>query len=255
MQVRENKVKQILNSGGTIFSSSVRLPEPGLCEILGYAGFDFVLLDGEHGAVDKASIDRMTQSCFAADTVPVVRVLHNDDPETIMHMLDLGVQGILIPHCRTADDALALKQAAFYAPEGNRGFGPGRGTKWGRVALTDYFQSINETILLLALIEDPEGVENVEDIAAAGLDCLWVGTGDLAMSFGVPGERKHPKVMQAVEKVLAACQKHNVACGFPAGDAEEAAWAKEKGFRAIGFGCAENYIMRTARQFLEPLGR
>lgn len=254
MQVRENKVKQILNSGGTIYSSSTRLPEPGLCEILGYAGFDFVLLDGEHGAVDKSSIDRMTQSCFAADTVPVVRVLHNNDPETVMHMLDLGVQGVLIPHCRTAEDARALKKAALYPPEGNRGFGPGRGTRWGRVSTEDYFQKINGTILLLALIEDPEGVDNIEEIATTGLDCLWVGTGDLAMAYGVPGQRKHPQVMEASEKILAACKKHNVACGYPVGDLEEAEWARAKGYRAIGFGCAENYIMKTSRQFLEPLG-
>ena len=94
MQVRENKVKQILNSGGTIFSSSVRLPEPGLCEILGYAGFDFVLLDGEHGAVDNSSIDRMTQSCFAADTVPVVPLLprnkSNQWPRSIFRRAAIG---------------------------------------------------------------------------------------------------------------------------------------------------------------------
>jgi len=138
MHVRENKLKQIWRSGGTVFSSSVRLAEPGLCEILGYAGFDFVLLDGEHGAIDAGAVDRMTQSCFAGGTVPVVRVLRNNDPEAVMHSLDLGAQGILIPHCRSA---------------------------------------------------------------------------------------------------------------------EEAAWARDQGYRAIGFGGAENYVMNTARQFLEAMGR
>ena len=122
--MRENKVLQTLRSGGTVFSSSVRLPESGLCEILGYAGFDFVLLDGEHGAVDASTLDRMVQSCYAGGTVPVVRMLRPRDAEGVMHALDLGVQGILIPHCRTADDARALRQAALYPPAGNRGFGP-----------------------------------------------------------------------------------------------------------------------------------
>src|SRR5262245_56704285 len=75
MPVRKNKVKQILRAGGTVYSSSVRLPEPGLCELLGYAGFDFVLIDGEHGAVNAATIDLLVQGCFAGRTVPVVRVL------------------------------------------------------------------------------------------------------------------------------------------------------------------------------------
>ena len=75
--VRTNPVKSLLDAGGTIYSSSDRLTDPGLCEILGYAGFDFVLLDGEHGAMDPSSIDRLVQGCFAGGTVPIVRVLKN----------------------------------------------------------------------------------------------------------------------------------------------------------------------------------
>ena len=255
MQVRKNTVKQILSSGGTVVSSSVRLPEPGLCEILGYAGFDFVLLDGEHGAMDASTIDRLTQACYAGDTVPIVRVPKNNDAEAVMLPLDLGVQGILIPHCRTADDARALQQASFYPPRGARGFGPGRGARWGRVASDDYFADVNDTIVLLALIEDIEGVENVDEIAATGLDVLWVGTGDLALAYGIPGKRDHPQVMDAARRILEACQLHNVAAGFPAHSADDAAWAREQGYRAIGFGGAEQYVMQHGRQFLETMGR
>jgi 2-keto-3-deoxy-L-rhamnonate aldolase RhmA len=255
VQIRPNRAKEILNAGGTLFTSSVRLPEPGLCELLGYAGFDFVLLDGEHGAADAATIDRLIQGCFAGNTVPIVRVLRNDDPEAVMHALDLGAQGILMPHCRSAADARRLKRAALYPPSGNRGFGPGRGTLWGRVALDEYFETINDTILLLALIEDPEGVDLIDEIAPCGIDVLWVGTGDLAMAYGVPGQRQHPRVLEAAAKVLAACQRHNVAAGFPVGSLEEARWARDQGYRAIGFGGAEQYVMQASRQFLEPLGR
>jgi 2-keto-3-deoxy-L-rhamnonate aldolase RhmA len=255
MTVRENKAKQILRTGGTIYSSSVRLPESGLCELLGYAGFDFVLIDGEHGAVDAPTIDRLVQGCFAGGTVPVVSVLRNDEPEAVMKALDLGAQGVLIPHCRTAADARRLQQAAFYAPRGKRGFGPGRGSKWGLVPTPEYFATIDDTILLLALIEDVAGVENIDEIAAVGLDILWVGTGDLASDLGVPGQTGHPKVMEAAARVLAACRKHNVACGFPARDMEAAQWAREQGYRAIGFGCAEQYVMQMSRKFLEAAGR
>jgi 2-keto-3-deoxy-L-rhamnonate aldolase RhmA len=255
VQVRSNRAKEILKAGGTLFTSSVRLPEPGLCELLGYAGFDFVLLDGEHGAADAATIDRLVQGCFAGNTVPIVRVLRNDDPEAVMHALDLGAQGILLPHCRSAADARHLRSAALYPPLGNRGFGPGRGTLWGRVALGDYFATINDAVLLLALIEDPEGVEAIDEIAPCGIDVLWVGTGDLAMAYGVPGQRQHPRVLQAAERILDACQRQGVAAGFPVGSVEEANWAREQGYRAIGFGGAEQYVMQASRQFLEPLGR
>jgi 2-keto-3-deoxy-L-rhamnonate aldolase RhmA len=251
MPVRENKARRILRSGGTIFSSSLRLPEPGLCEILGIAGFDFVLIDGEHGATSAETIDRLVLGCFAGDTTPVVRVLRNDEPEAVMKALDLGAQGVLIPHCRTADDARRLQQSAYYPPRGKRGYGPGRGAKWGLVPTEEYFRTIDEEILLIALIEDVAGVENIEEIAAVGLDVLWVGTGDLAADLGVPGQTDHPRVMEAADRVLAACRRHNVACGFPARDIEAGRRAREQGYRAIGFGCAEHYVMQTARRFLE----
>jgi len=253
--IRSNPVKQTLDAGGTIYSSSVRLTDPGLCEILGYAGFDFVLLDGEHGAIDPSSIDRLVQGCYAGGTLPVVRVLRNNDAEAVMHALDLGVQGVLIPHCRTVEDAAALRDAAMYPPEGHRGFGPARGLKWGRVSIEDYFATVNDTVVLLALIEDPEGVENVESIAAAGLlDVLWVGTGDLAMAYGHPGERDHPDVMAAAQRVLDACLAHNVAAGYPARTPEEAVWARDQGYRAIGYAGAETYVMKQSREFLEFVG-
>jgi 4-hydroxy-2-oxoheptanedioate aldolase len=255
VQVRPNRAKQILSAGGTVFSSSVRLPEPGLCELLGYGGFDFVLLDGEHGAADATTIDRLVQGCFAGGTVPIVRVLRNDDPEAVMHALDLGAQGILLPHCRSAADARRLRDAALYPPLGTRGFGPGRGALWGRVPLDNYFSAINETILLLVLIEDPEGVEAIDEIAPCGIDVLWVGTGDLAMAYGVPGQRQHARVLQSASRILEACKRHNVVAGFPVGSVEEAKWAREQGYRAIGFGGAEQYLMQASRQFLEPLGR
>jgi 4-hydroxy-2-oxoheptanedioate aldolase len=126
---------------------------------------------------------------------------------------------------------------------------------WGAVGTDDYFRTINETILLLALIEDPEAVEHVDAIAAAGLDVLWVGTGDLALSYGVPGQRKHPRVLEAAQRILDACRRHNVAAGYPVADAEEARWAAAEGFRAIGFGGAEHYVMSTSRAFLEAVRR
>ncbi len=250
MPIRSNRVKQKLRAGEVVFSSSVRLPEPGLCEVLGYAGWDFVLLDGEHGAMDATTLDRLVQSCFAGGTTPIVRVLRPNDAESVMHALDLGAQGVLMPHCRTADDARRLKQAGLYPPEGNRGFGPGRGTLWGRVAGDEYLAAANSETVLLALVEDPEAIDNIDAIAAVRPDGLWVGVGDLALGYGVGTDRDHPLVTQASAKILAACQKQGIACGYPARNAEEARWAIEQGYRLIGFGGAEQYVMSESRRFL-----
>ena len=250
MTIRLNHVKQKLKAGETVWSSSVRLPDPGLCELLGYAGWDFVLLDGEHGAVDASTLERLVIGCYAGNTTPIVRVLRPNDSEAVMHALDLGAQGVLIPHCRTVSDAQGLISAGMFPPRGTRGFGPGRAAMWGRVSGPDYLKAANDEVVLLALIEDPEGVENVEAIAAAGLDGLWVGTGDLALGYGVGGERDHPKVQQAAERILAACLKNNVACGYPARSVEEGRRAAAQGYRLIGFGGAEQYVMSESRRFL-----
>lgn len=253
--VRLNRARQILLEGGVVFSSSVRLPAPGLCELLGFAGFDFVLLDCEHGAADAATIDTLVMGCHSGGTVPVVRVLKNDEPEAMMQVLDLGAQGVLIPHCRSADDARRLKQAVAYPPAGTRGFGPGRAAKWGLISTSDYLTAIDDTVLTIALVEDPEGIERATEIARVGLDVLWVGTSDLACALGVPGQPGHPRVMEAAGVVLRACQAAGIACGFPARDPAQAVWAKEVGYRAIGYGCAEQYVMQASRQFLQGVGR
>jgi 4-hydroxy-2-oxoheptanedioate aldolase len=141
----------------------------------------------------------------------------------------------------------------MYPPRGNRGFGPGRGTRWGRVSGADYLKQANDEVVLLALVEDPEGVENIESIAAGGLDGLWVGVGDLALGYGVGADRDHPLVTQAAERILAACQKHGIACGYPARNAEEGRRAAAQGYRLIGFGGAEQYVMAESRRFLNEV--
>jgi 4-hydroxy-2-oxoheptanedioate aldolase len=251
MTIRPNRVKQKLKAGEVVWSSSVRLPDAGLCELLGYAGWDFVLLDGEHGAVDAATLERLIIGCYAGNTVPIVRVLRPNDPEAIMHALDLGAQGVLMPHCRTADDAKRLRTYSMYPPRGRRGFGPGRGALWGRISGTDFVNRANDEVVTIALIEDPEGVENIDEIAAVELDGLWVGTGDLALGYGVGANRDHPQVLAAAERILAACRKHNVACGYPARSIEEGRRAAAQGYRLIGFGGAEQYVMSESRRFLE----
>ena len=252
MPVRPNRAKDIIRQGGCLVSTAVRLPEPSLVEILGYAGFDFVLIDGEHGSIGWSDMERMILAAHASDTVRVVRVLKNE-PEMIMRSLDLGAQGILIPHCCTAEDARCFKQGSLYAPQGTRGVGPGRSKQWGVVGNEEYYQTINDQVLLLAMIEDPEAIDNIEAIAQEGLDVLWVGTGDLAASYGVPGQLTHPKVVEASQRVLEVGIQYNIAVGWPAQSPEDAARAASKGYRAIGCGGAEGYVMAGAQSYLKVM--
>jgi 4-hydroxy-2-oxoheptanedioate aldolase len=228
----------------------VRLPEPGLVEALGYAGFDYVLIDGEHGAIGLAEMERMILAAYAAATTPIVRVLKNE-PELVMQALDLGAMGVLVPHVCTEADARRFREGALYAPDGRRGVGVGRGACWGAVSMAEYFQTINSEIVLMAMIEDAEAIENIEAIAAVGLDILFVGTHDLAASYGLLGQVAHPRVLAAGDRVVAAGKRWNRAIGFPARNPADAGEALRRGYRAIGYGSAEGYVVQHGRAFLD----
>ncbi len=254
MPIRQNKLKRLLSEGNTVFGSSVRLPEPGLVEALGYAGFDYVLIDGEHGSMDWADMERMILAAHAADTTPIVRVVKNE-PELVMRALDIGAMGILVPHVCTEIDARRLMDGAMYPPAGRRGVGIGRVGQWGAIPMDEYFRSINSEIVLMAMIEDAEAIENIESIAAVGLDILWVGTHDLAASYGLLGQTTHARVLAAGDRVVAACKPHHIAVGFPARSPDDARDALRRGYRAIGYGSAETYVVQHGRAFLDSVRR
>jgi len=107
MPVRVNKLKRALQNAKPVFGSFVRLPEPGLAEILGYAGFEAIVLDAEHGAIGKVEIERMSLAAYASGATPIVRVLTNESRD-IMQALDLGAMGVLVPHIRTGNEACAV---------------------------------------------------------------------------------------------------------------------------------------------------
>ena len=117
----------------------------------------------------------------------------------VMRALDIGAMGVLVPHCRNADEAQKLVNGALYPPQGKRGVGPSRGIKFGAVSATDYYANINNEVSVHAMIEDAEAVETIDEIVEIeGLDVLHVGTSDLAASLGVPGQPLHPKGCRSV---------------------------------------------------------
>lgn len=244
MSMRLNKAKHQLKDGNVVIGTGQRIPAPALTELLGYADFDFVFLDAEHGAMGWTQIEAMVLAAYAADVTPVVRVLHND-PALVMRALDVGAQGILIPHCCNAAAAQRYVDGALYPPIGKRGVGPSRGIKWGAIPQDEYFSVINDEVLLMAMIEDAEAVEDIEEICKVpGLDVLIVGTSDLAASYGLPGQHDHPRIKEATAHVLEVGNTHGVAISKPARSIDDATEAIEQGYRVVTLGTAEAFIFR-----------
>lgn len=253
MNIRSNRMKKKLKAGELVFSASVRLPEPGLVEVMGYAGIDYVLIDAEHGSIGWTEMERMILAAYAADTTPVVRV-HENNEAMIMRALDVGAMGILVPHCRNAAEAQQIVNGALYPPQGKRGVGPSRGIKFGAVSASDYYAGINDEIVVCVMIEDAEAVDNIDGIVEIeGIDVLNVGTSDLAASLGVPGQPLHAKVAEASETVLAAATRNGIAVGYPTRSIDDGLQAIKRGFRVISCGNAAPLLLQAVQQYLAAL--
>lgn len=182
---------------------------PAIARIAAGAGFHWLFLDLEHG---QAGLDLATQTCVAALDVgitPFVRVPANE-PAWIGRALDGGAVGIVVPHIDTPEDAVRAVDAARFAPIGTRslsGLLPQLG--YQSLPAPEVMRQADALTFLVGIIETKEAVEQIDAIAATpGLDALQVGTTDLSVSLGVPGEVDHPKVQDAVRKTIAACRHH-----------------------------------------------
>jgi 2-keto-3-deoxy-L-rhamnonate aldolase RhmA len=205
-------LRKTLREPGPVFCGFVSFPDPGVAAIVGWAGFDFVLLDLEHGPFSPLA----TRSCIdALATTPaktVIRIADND-PTLIKQALDLGADGLCVPMVSNADDAQAAVQASRYSPDGFRGLGAGHATRYG-TNLPAYFAEANARTAVIATIETAGGVENAAEIARVdGLDAIIVGPGDLSVDLGIPLDTLNPRVTEAIAHVVEEGRKAGIRVG------------------------------------------
>lgn len=197
----KNRIKEKMRQGKLAFGTYVYLEDPAVIEIIGLAGFDSAFIDMEHSGFDLPLVQEMIRACDLAGICSLVRVPDNN-PKNILRVLELGAQGIQVPHISGKDDALAAVKAVRYAPLGDRGMGgPTRATRFGTVPLSEHMATSNSEIILAVMVEDLEAIKQLEDIASLdGLDLIAIGPSDLSQSLGVsaPG---HPKLKKAIEEI------------------------------------------------------
>ena len=234
--LQTNQLKRALAEGKTVFGLLNSIPSPLLVEMIGYAGYDFVILDMEHVCVNPETLENMVRAAECAGITPLVRV-PNAMPEAILRALDCGAQGIVVPHVRNRADAEQAVAASRYYPLGKRGISGGRTTGFGTVDLPTYFERANSEIMVVAMIEDKEGVDNLDAIlSVAGIDMVLEGAIDLSQSYGVPGQAQHPTVQDAIEKIATACLRSKVPfCAVPRVADQLEAWTK-RGVQAYLLG-------------------
>ncbi len=192
-------------SGGVQWAMFVSLADPVAAEICAGAGFDLVVIDGEHGPNDLRTILVQLQAVGAAGTEAAVRCW-NHDPADIKRLLDAGARTLVVPMIDTADEATAVIAATRYPPDGIRGVSSARAARWGRVP--DYHAGAGAEICVIAQVESAAGLANIEEICAVdGVDAVFIGPMDLATSLGYLGGGTVPEVVEvvagAIERIAA----------------------------------------------------
>ncbi|RJF95504.1 HpcH/HpaI aldolase family protein [Noviherbaspirillum saxi] len=245
--LRANKLKRALADGKTVFGLLNSIPSPLVVEMIGYAGYDFVILDMEHVCVNPETLENMVRAAECAGMTTLVRV-PNAAPENILRALDCGALGIVVPHVRTRADAEQAVAASRYHPLGSRGISGGRTTGFGTIDLPTYFERANAEIMVVAMVEDSEGVGNLDAIlSVAGIDMVLEGAIDLSQSYGVPGQAQHPSVQAAIDRIATACDQHEVKfCAIPRTADQLSRW-KERGVQAYLLGDDRSVSFRALK--------
>lgn len=200
--MRVNEAKERLANGKAISVVSAGYNSPELIEFLGGFGFDAMYLDTEHTSTGWESLQNMIRAADLVETPTIVRVQDNS-PSLIARTLTLGAYGVQVPHISSREEAEAAVRATKFYPIGDRGWSAGRA---GRGENSETFaDKSNKETMIVAMIEDADGVKNIDDILKVGnIDAYFIGRGDLAQSLGYPGQNSHPKVVEAADHAIDA---------------------------------------------------
>jgi len=251
----KNHLKELLKSGKTAIGTLIQLPSAPVVEILAQAGFDWLLIDTEHGPIDTEKLQAMLRATCGTAATPIVRVTSNLD-WLAKRALDVGALGVMVPGVNSAEQALAAVRAVRYPPHGNRGFGPTfAGLRWG-LSGSEYVQQANEAVMAIVQIEHVDAVAQIDQILAVpGIDLALIGPYDLSGSMGLLGQVAHAKVQAAIDRVVTAAKKANVPTGIFGVTADEVNRFIAQGFQAILVGVDVAFLTAGVKSTLDQIRR
>ncbi|MEO8372829.1 MAG: aldolase/citrate lyase family protein [Candidatus Solibacter sp.] len=247
-----NQTKAKLKAGETVIGCYTRHADPGLAEVLGHYGWDYLLFDGEHTPLSSRECENLARVCELRDVTPIVRIPANQ-PGLAGQFLDTGMQGVQFPMINSEAAARAAVQAVKYPPDGERGLAAARAANYGQQAgfhFRDHVAAANRETLVILQIETAASIAQLPGILRApDADVIFIGPADLSLSLGCPGELNHPKVEAAFEAIVQAVTPTDKALGIMVPNAAAALHWKKRGARYIMI-VMEALLGPTVREFL-----
>ncbi|HYM13398.1 MAG TPA: aldolase/citrate lyase family protein [Bryobacterales bacterium] len=232
--LKRNSLRQKIAANRALIGTFLEIPAPAIVEICGLAGFDFLIVDEEHGPFSRESTGEMIRAAGGTSVSPVVRVRENT-PAAIQAALDLGAVAVQIANVSCREEAERACEAARFYPRGKRGLNPYvRAASHFAEETAEYLKSANEDIVVIVQIEGADAVRNLDSILSVdGLDMVFLGPYDLSQSLGIPGQLDHPLLAQNMRQVADMAAKAGVVVGTFADSADRAAAWIRAGVRYV----------------------
>jgi len=252
--MNKNYLKESLKEGKNVFGPFMKLTDPAVVEIMGFAGFDFVIIDAEHGPISMQNAQNMIRAAESVNITPIIRVGSNDEA-LILRALDIGAQGIEIPQINSKSDAVRVVKSVKYFPQGERGVCRYvRAANYSSMDKFNYFKSANKETMIIAHIEGVEGINNLDEIlSVSGIDVIFIGPYDLSQSLGIPGQVNDPLVVEKMKEVVLKCIQNKVAVGTFADDVETAKSWVSLGVQYMTFSVDVGILYEASKKIVEKL--
>jgi len=249
-------LKEKLSNGILVIGSWINSGSPIIAELMSFLGFDFLVIDVEHSAVDLPQAQILMQAIKSGNEkcFPIVRV-HSTKYAIIKRYLDAGAKGIIAPLVNTEQQSMELVRGAKYFQEGMRGVGFCRANQYG-VNIEEYLKKSNEETFLCVQIEHIDAVKNIDSILSVdGIDAALIGPYDLSASMGIAAQFEHPDYIKVRKSILEACKKHNIAPGIHVvnPNPEEVLKRVKEGFTFIGYSLDITIISTYLKSDLEKI--
>ncbi len=251
--MRVSRAKQKLLAGEMVVGTHISIPSPMVAEVCGLLGFDFIIIDLEHGLFNPETFVDIVRAAENAGATPIFRPIKND-PELMLPYLDNGAMGVWVAGISSAEDARQVVQAVKYAPLGSRGMTAERISMYRLgPSAKEIIRHVNDNTIVSLGIEGQQGIDNLDEICAVeGVDVVGIGINDLAAALGHPGQVDHPSVQEAIARVVGKVRKAGKVAGIPSYDPATARKYYDLGVRYT-WTIVNNLIARGGKSYLEGI--
>ncbi|MGB5270277.1 HpcH/HpaI aldolase family protein [Eudoraea sp.] len=252
--MKVNILKKALEEGKTVFGPFCKMLDPTVVELAALAGFDFVIIDMEHGPYSIETVQQMVRAAEARGISAVVRVPENSET-SILRVLDIGARSVQVPQISTAEDAAKVVSSSLFYPKGERGMCRYvRAGEYTAIEKEEHFGKSNESILTIIHIEGVAGLENLPTILTYdGIDVIFLGPYDLSQSCGVPGQVHHEKVVKRMEEAVALARKSGKVVGTFVESVEDAKKWEKIGVQYISYAVDTGLILNAFKNITTGL--